>query len=568
MTGRLELWVAALVVLATLGGILRTVQRRRSAADRGPVWRFCALIALQAAGGALLYLTLFPPPLGDAPGRLVVATHGAKPTARAPGDVLVALPEAGPLPGALRLPDLASALRRQPELGRLRIEGDGLTRRDQIPLDRPAEFAPSPPSRGLTELTLPASIVPGGRFLVTGQVGDAAIVELVDPAGGVADRAAVAANGRFRLSAAGRASGLALFDLRAKDTAGRVIEHIEVPVETRAPRPPRVLVLAGAPSAETKQLRRWAQDAGVALTLDIAVGGGVILGDSPAPLTRASLAAVDLAIVDDRRWETLSPDARSALAAATREGLGLLLRPTGPLSAATRRDWGALGMSTTGDGEVRAFQLGGPVDLELNRYDVAQVGELGPPIIRDKAGAPLAAWIPRGQGRVGLWVVADTYSLALAGHADRFAELWSDLLSTLARPGDQPGAHLVGIARVGERAALCGVKAPIRVAQPSGAKARPIVDPAAGPAACAAFWPQQAGWHRISDGGAFYVHPADAGSSLVQAANRTATFEMVAASPARGAFRLTSTPGSPWPWAAGLLAALGGLWWLERRSRI
>lgn len=547
-------WMGILIAVVTIAGVLRTALRRRSAA-RGPAWRFAALIALQLLAGALLYLTLFPPSVGTAPGRVVVATHGAKPALRASGDVLVALPEAGPLPGAVRVPDLGAALRLYPEPGRLRIEGDGLTPRDRIALDRPVEFAPSTAPKGLVDLSLPKPVAPGARFTVAGQLGKAGAVELLDPAGVVVDQAAVPANGRFQLSATARAPGLALFDLRLKDAA----EHIEIPLEARAQRQPRVLVLAGAPSAETKYLRRWAQDAGIDLALDIDVGGGVVLGDPPTPITRASLAEVDLLVVDDRRWESLSPGARATLGAAAQEGLGLLLRPTGPLSAATRRDWTSLGMPTAGGGETQAFRLNG--DLELSRYDLTQAGREGVPMIHDKTGAPLAAWSPHGQGRVGLWIVADSYGLALAGHADRYGEMWSELFSTLARPTDGPGARLTGIVRPGERATLCGFTGPARVTDPDGVESRLI--PA--PAACAAYWPRQAGWHRVSDGGVFYVHPADAAPSLAQAANRQATLDIVASSVA-AARASRPAPGSPWPWAAGLLIMLGGLWWLERRS--
>lgn len=567
MTGGFELWTAILITIATTGGIARTALRRRSADTRGPAWRFAGLIALQVLGGALLYLTLFPPSVGTPPGRLVVATHGAKPALRASGDVLVALPEAGALPGAVRVPDLGSALRLYPEPGRLLIQGDGLTPRDRIALDRPATFAPSPPPRGLVDLTPPKPVAPGARFTVTGQVGGAGIVELLDPAGAVVDQTAVAANRRFQLSAAARAPGLALFDLRLQDGAGRLVESIDIPVETRAQRQPRVLVLAGAPSAETKYLRRWAQDAGIALSLDIDVGGGVVLGDPPTPVTRASLTEIDLVVVDDRRWESLSPGARATLGAAAQDGLGLLLRPTGPLSAATRRDWTGLGMATLGDGEVQAFRLGGPTDLELSRYALAQAQRDGVPMIRDKTGAPLAVWRPRGQGRVGLWIVADSYGLTLAGHADRYGELWSELFSALARPSDGPGVRLDGIARVGQRAALCGVTGSIRVVAPDGVESRPILDPASGPVACAAYWPRQVGWHKVSDGAAFYIYPADAAPSLAQAANRAATLDAVAASVTRDARASRTTPGSSWPWAAGLLTVLGLLWWLERRSR-
>lgn len=565
MTGGPTPWIALLIAIVALVSIARTALRRRSA-TRGPAWRFGALIVLQVLAGALLYLTLFPPPAGTAPGRLIVATRGAKPMPHASGDVLVALPEAGPLPGAVRVPDLGAALRLYPALGRVRIEGDGLTPRDQNALDRPAEFVPSPAPKGLIALSLPGPLAPGARFSVGGQVGDAGTVELLDPAGAVVDAAPVTAGARFGLSAAARASGRALFDLRLKNAMGRLVEHIDVPVDTRAQRQPRVLVLAGAPSAETKYLRRWARDAGIALSLDIAVGGGVTLGDPPTAITQAGLAETDLLVVDDRRWETLPPAVRSTIAAAARDGLGVLLRPTGPLSAATRRDWADLGMSLVGEGDARASRLAGPADLELNRLDLAQAGRDGVPVIRDKAGAPLAVWRPRGQGRVGLWIVADSYSLALTGHTERYGELWSQLFSTLTRPADAPGVRLNGLARPGDRASLCGVRSAVRVIAPDGVESRLAPDPAAGPAACAAFWPRRAGWHEISDGGLFYVHPANAAPSLIKASNRQAALDAVAASGANGARKPRPLPGSPWPWAAGLIAALGLLWWLERRS--
>jgi len=576
MIGSLQAWTAALITAAVIGGVVRLALRRRSASAglRGPSWRFATLVGLQILGGAFLHLTLFPPSLGTSPGRLVVVTRGAPPMLHASGDVLVALPEAGATPGAIRVPDLGSALRLYPEIGRLRIEGEGLTPRDQIPLDRPAEFIASRTPRGLIDLTLPAPVAPGARFSLVGQIGalKSGAIELLDPAGAVVDRAEVKAGQRFGLSAATRAAGLALFDLRLKDAAGRQVEHIEIPVQTRAQRQPRVLVLAGAASPETKYLRRWAQDSGIVLSVEIDIGGGVRLGDPPTPLTRAALAGVDLVVVDDRRWETLSPGERAALGAVAQDGLGLLLRPTGPLADTTRRQWTALGMATVGDDDARAFRLGGsalPSALALNRLGMVQTGRDSVPMIRDAAGAALAAWRPRGQGRVGLWIVADSYALALAGHADRYGELWSDLFSTLARPGEPMGVRLDGIARPGERAALCPVTGQVRVVGPDGVESRPRLDPATRPTACAAYWPRRSGWHRVVDvdvDAAFYVHPADAAPSLAHSANRQATFDLVEAAAGRGTWAVASAPGSPWPWAASLLAVLGLLWWLERRS--
>ncbi|WP_419317097.1 hypothetical protein ACN2C7_11455 [Caulobacter sp. ErkDOM-E] len=576
MIGDLQIWTAALIAVAVVGGVVRLAFRRRSAAEaaRGPAWRFATLAGLQILAGVFLHLTLFPPSVGTSPGRLVIVTGGASPTLRAAGDVVVALPEAGAAPGAIRVPDLGAALRLYPQVGRLRIEGEGLTPRDQITLDRPAEFIPARAPSGFVDLTLPSPVVPGARFSVAGQIGAlrSGVVELLDPAGALVDRAEVKAGQRFGLSAASRAAGLTLFDLRLKDTAGRLVQHIEIPVQTRAQRQPRVVVLAGAASPETKYLRRWAQDAGIALSVEIDVGGGARLGDAPMPLTRAALAEVDLVIVDDRLWETLSIGERAALGGAAQDGLGLLLRPTGQLSDTTQREWGGLGMANIGGDVARAFRLGGsalPATLALNRLGLVQTGRDDVPMIRDAAGAALAAWRPRGQGRVGLSIVADSYALTLAGHGDRYGELWSELFSTLARPGEPPGVRLETIARAGERAALCPVTQQVRVVDPEGVESRPRPDPATGPAACAAYWPRRSGWHRIVDGDvetAVYVHPADAAPSLAHSANRQATLERVNAAAGRGTGAVAAAPGSAWPWAASLLAVLGLLWWLERRS--
>jgi hypothetical protein len=170
---------------------------------------------------------------------------------------------------------------------------------------------------------------------------------------------------------------------------------------------------------------------------------------------------------------------------------------------------------------------------------------------------------------VALWTVADSYALVLTGRADRHGELWSELFSAVARPGEASGVHVQELARAGHRVALCGAREGLSVIEPDGATRRPLVDPRATPGACAAYWPASPGWRTVVDGdrrSALYVQPADAAPSLAQAQARAATQRLVetaASGPARAA---RQAPGSPWPWALALLAVLGTLWWLERRA--
>lgn len=587
-------WTALAIGAAVALGIVRLGlwQRSLPVEARAPRWRLATLIGLQVLAGSLLWMTLNPPVNVIRAGTLVVATAGSPatvPTAR--GDILIALLEAGPVAGATRVPDLATALRRYPTPATIRIVGQGLVPRDQQPLPVPIQFsAPSLPP-GLIDLALPPPVTPGATFVVGGQTGSlsAAIVELVDPADAVVDRTTVSAGERFALTAATRAPGLALFGLRLRDPAGTVIEQIAIPVETRTPVPPRVLVLAGAPGAETKYLKRWAADSGVDLSLDIDVGSGVRLGDPPVPLTRANLDRLDLVVVDDRRWDALGSGARTTLTAAVNDGLGLLLRPTGPLSPSTRRDWTGLGLTLSGGDEAVALRLDPPTGTapqgagtpeepaedvpELARRDLTIGSANAVTLLNDADGIALAAWRTHGRGRVGLWTVTDSYALVLTGRPDRYGEMWSTLFSGIGRAGDDSRATVDGIARAGARIALCRIVGGGTVLAPNGRSHALRVDPATGDRACAAFWPEQAGWHVIRDGEdretPFYVQPADAVPSLVSTAVRSATLALAGTVPPRAAPTSTShAPGSPWPWFIAMLIVLSALWWFERNRNI
>lgn len=589
------LWTAIVIVAAVVVGLVRLILWHRKAETQGPRWRVATLMGLQVVAGLLLWPTLNPPSSVIRTGTLIVATAGSPAAvALAPGDILVALSEAGPVTDATRVPDLATALRRYPTPARIRVLGQGLTPRDQSPLPVPLEFSAPPLPRGLTDLAMPEPTAPGATFVVGGQVGTmaAGIVELVDPADVVVDRAPIAPGERFALMAAARAPGLALFDLRLRDPAGAVVERIAIPVETVATTPPRVLVLAGAPSAETKYLKRWAEDSGVELTLDIDIGAGVRLGDAPLPLNAATLNELDLVVLDDRRWDSLGGGQRAALTAAVNGGMGLLLRPTGPLSAATRRDWAGLGLSLSGGDEAVPLRLDPPAEEaapdadapaepagdaealpELARRDLTVEGSGAVALLRDADGIILASWRARGRGRVGIWTVTDSYALVLTGRPDRYGEMWSALFSEIGRAGDDSRAEVDGIARVGARVPLCRLVGQANVLGQDARAHGLRIDPAAGDRACAAFWPEQPGWHVIRDGEnrqtPFYVQPADVAPSLVAAANRSATLALAGTAPTRAAPPSTShAPGSPWPWFAGLLAVLSGLWWFERNRNV
>ncbi|MBA4000316.1 MAG: hypothetical protein C0461_06935 [Brevundimonas sp.] len=556
---------AAVIAAAVLVGTARLLLWRRASRVDTPLWRLGALAGLQMTAAVLLYLTLNPPATVVGAAALRVVTPGQVAEA-GPGEIPVALPESDAV-DVVRVPDLATALRRFPEAQSIRVSGDGLPPRDQGALPVPLEYEPGPAPVGLVEFSSPSPVAPGAGFEAGGRVGTLAsgVVELVDPADQVVARAPVEAGDQFQLTAYTRAAGLALFHLRLRDAQGDLVEEIAVPVETRDAAAIRMVVLAGAPNPEVRQVRRWAESVELDVSLQVDLGAGLRLGDA-APLTAAGLSEVDLLVIDDRRWETLPGASRAAVASAVRSGMGLLLRPTGPLGGETRRQWAALGVSLSGAGDAVAP----PDESEaLTRLDLTHDGSAAVSILLDDQEAVTASWSGLGLGRVGVITVVDTYALALTGRPEQHSRIWGAVVSALARADDQARPEIEGLAWSGRRVAVCDLQDEGRVIDPTRAAHSLIIDPGAGARRCAAWWPETAGWHVAVDDRdqptPFYVHPADAASSLLRAADRQATLNMAAATPDADAHGQRRVAGSPWPWFTALLAVLALLWWLERR---
>lgn len=565
------IWSATLIALAVVVGLARLWHWQRSAPaeTRAAPQRLALLAVLQTLAGAALFFTLHPPVAPSRDATMVVATRSAPATTVEDGEILVALPEAGAVAGAERVPDLATALRRHPGAARLRVLGEGLPARDRESVTLPVDATDRPPRNGFVEIALPPAAAPGETFAVGGRIGalPSGTVELIDPAGTIIARAPVGAGRRFVMNGAARAEGLFIFELRLRDAAGRLIERLDVPLQTRADPPPRVVALAGAPGPEINFLRRWAVSAGVNLAVGIDLGAGVRIGEAPPRLTSAELARTDLLIVDDRSWETLDAGARGLVARAVEGGMGLLLMPTAALTGATRREWAVLGAPISGDGAAGPLALPGSESApDLGRWALAESEPDAVSIVRAPDGSSLASWRARGRGRIGVWTLIDSYVLALAGRAEAHADLWSDLFSALGRPLDAEQPRLRGLARAGDRAVVCGVGPRDTVRAPDGPLARLQVDPKSGPERCAAFWPSQAGWSLVGASAGpeapVYVHPAEAAPSLRSEEAASWSAGLVGGAPPARPSPALATPN---PALAALLILLAALWFMERR---
>lgn len=539
-----EAIVAITIAAAAFLACIRLWWQQRGAP--GPRWRLAVLLLAQPACAALLYFALLPPRSVPAENRdtLVVLTAGSTPAqleqvAQQAG-VVIALPEA---PRALaargeRQPDLATALRGHPEAGRVQVLGDGLVARDRDAVaGRSLAFVESAAARGLLQLDYPRVLVPGQGFRISGRTRDVATVALLDPAGQKVASAIPDKNGGFQLETSVRAAGATVFRLQLLDGNDDVVERASVPLDVIAPRAPRVLLLAAAPNAETKYLRRWAEDAGVELQTRIELGGGILVGDA-VTLDEATLRRLDLLVLDERSLDGLGSGGRASLRRAVDDGFGVLVRLDGEPAASIREQLRALGLPTSGDA------------VPLLRAD----------------GKPLGWWGAAGRGRVGAWLLADAWQWVLQGDAERHGAAWSGAFATLARTdADSPAVSSVE-ARVGERSAICPLSQPAAVIAPDGTGTSLLPD-----GRCAAFWPRLAGWHwlrRGNDAQAFFVRAVDDAPGLAREELGSATRALASSGVATDVHATTTASaerGPSWPWWLAWLACSAGLWWFERR---
>jgi len=594
---------AALLALAAVLSIARLLhwQHRRDRALPARHGRLAVLLLAQPILAALLYLTLFPPARPTQAGTLTVLTAGAQALPQAPrsaGDIRVALPEAPQGADVEPAPDLATALRRHPQVRRLQVVGAGLEARDRdAARGLPLAFDAAPPPAGLVELEMPAQLAAGNAFAVHGRLAGlpGANVELLDPAGQRLHRAAPEADGRFTLHGAVRTAGLATFSLRVTDAGGRTRETLPLPLRISDSPPPRLLLLAGAPGPELKYLRRWASDAGLALHTRIGAGGGLTLGDAPLAIGADTLRRFDGLLLDERSMASLGAGEWRAIDAAVREGLGVLVRIAGPLSPADRarlRGWGfavdaGAASATTrlrdADAALAALRGPGSADAPLSTDEpVPALPSLtrraqsvdapdAVPLLRDAQERPLLQWRAHGRGRVALTTLTDSFKLVLAGRGERHGGIWSEAIAAIARgagPAPPPPPWPLW---EGERAALCDLAAGAEVVAPDGTRIALPPDPGSGERRCAAFWPARPGWHLLRQGDVetpFAVLPAQAGRAWQAQRRRDATGVLAAQAPAS----VPAQPGPPrrgpaWPWFLAWLLASALVWTFERRRR-
>ncbi len=552
-----------------------------AAPQRPHAWRIFALVVLQWASAVLLVFSVFPPPrIAQAERLVIVSAHTQASAIKNAQGRVIALPEAPPFAGVERVADLASALRKYPGVSHAEILGDGLPLRDvDAARHLSVAYSPAKQPEGLIDLVWTEQVSPGMRWRVNGRINatEPMLIELVDPANVVVDRMTTTQDlnhgfAEFVLSDTARVAGQANYHLRIVDAQKKVRETVLVPLWVERAQPLRVLSLAGGPNPELKYLRRWASDAGIAFESRVELGRGMQIQTANSTLNTASLRDVDFLILDERAWNSMPAGSKSAVLENVNAGLGVLLRLSGALSSNSAGELRQLGFLVTDSAITQGVRLAEPQGKqwlpELSRRPVRVQSRDGMLLLQTDKHEPLAIWRAQGQGRIALWWLTDSYKLALSNAADVHGQLWSEAVSTLARSRAQAGLesrqrHLW----INQRGVFCGLAENARVQQPNGQLSALLVDANGLNKGCAAFWPEQSGWHVLSSNTSilrFYVRASTELAGLKANALYEANNRLLNNQKTQHTSAFIAVPGSHWPYFVCWLLLSLLLWMFER----
>jgi hypothetical protein len=455
----------------------------------------------------------------------------------------------------------------------LSLQGDGLRAAEwhDLPTRNLRWTAPSEPT---VTLAFPRQLALGRPFELTLQRSQALArwrLQLLDENGRLLAQASADPSGReARLSWLPPLAEQMVLQARVLDVDGRVLEHGPVPLQVHAARPLQVRGRFGAASFDVQALNSLLVASDALLDWQVTLGKTVTRQET----ARSALTAPDLLVIDAAFFEHATPLARAALLTQVAQGLPLLVLATNASDPALWARELQLPLRAS-PGEVT--RTPGP-DASLVLSAAAWVPAAGP---NDRLGPWRAndltrPWLWQRSWQAGrmAWLGVSDWHRAAISRPQALGAWWQLVLDQLdVRQARALTWHFPdAMPLVGERTAVCarGERAEMAVDLPGLQQLVQLQRRAdQADAACAAFWPAQAGWQRVPGGGsaevpaAVYVYAADDWPQWQRALRQAATARYAArALPDRQA---PARPLPGWPWAMAFVAAMLVLWWRERR---
>ncbi|MBB2147688.1 hypothetical protein [Pedobacter gandavensis] len=516
--------------------------------------------------------------------------------------------------GVRFIPDLEYFLKSNPDLQRVHIYGNGLSK-DQLRLlkDKQLSFRPGPVTDGLIALNWNAQAKATEPLILQGtyqQAGGASVKLILEGLGANQDSVTISQDGQqhFTLRANPQQSGKAVFHLigikgdRQESIKGESAKNNRVagkdtlfkepvPIEIKPSKPVKILMLAANPDFEYKFLKNWFFEKQYPLIFRTRISKDKYSTDflntdikEINTISAGLLKKMDLLILDEAELAQLSAAELSNVKSAMEGGLGLFVR----LNAVQSTAKSSIGFGTFVAAEASASlkdkTLSGRFSnktrvfsaLPMEQQLFLKPGNNDLPVFQGTqlpAAKILVSTSIYGMGRKTVSTLPATYPWLLNGSAEDYAQFWAEMLHQTARQTQATQTWLMSPAfpKTGESLA-------ISIALPQGGTVPPfkvsnlLMSPLQNRELPTQWqlntWAAHPGWNTLSVGDvqdSFYVYETSDWQQLSAAQNRLATSQFVKDHPIRTKVLETSIllerKYSLWWFFIPLLLSLSFLWY-------
>ncbi len=306
-------------------------------------------------------------------------------------------------------------------------------------------YYPADHIEGITSIYLPDEIRKSYNHSVYGVYHDpkkTTTLYLESPAGKLDSVSLGKGSKPFHFSFTPRASGKVLYNVSARDSAGRLLTE-KLPLYIEEPSPLKILILLGYPTFEIQYLKNFLAHQHHKLSVRFQLSKDIFRYEyaNRGPiqinrLTKTGLQEYDILIADVASIAKLSSGETSILNQSVKDGLGLLLmvntQPPGRIPAdllpfelrKVNHDTTNVSIGAT------AFNLPATALRPINNENLQSV-------IANKSGV-VAGYAPSNRGKVGFQLLQETYRLFLRGDSLRYGMLWSPLIDRVSRRVRKP----------------------------------------------------------------------------------------------------------------------------------
>ncbi len=258
---------------------------------------------------------------------------------------------------------------------------------------------------------------------------------------GMEDSVLISKNGTtpFSLSFYPKTTGKLEYQLIEKNSASnREISHT-LPVEGEPNRKLKIIFLSSFPTFEQRYLKNFLIDDGHSVTIRNHISRDRFqfeAGNQPIKeftlLTSSLLAEVDLLMLDQVSFTSLSRSEKKILLKAVQSGLGLLALPDATQQSVKEwKDVLPLAFSAN-ESDTATISLEREKDFQLRAISLQAKGRHTPLFI-SKEGKTVSGYFFKGLGKITFQFLQETYQLGLQGKKHAYTMLWTSLLEKTAR---------------------------------------------------------------------------------------------------------------------------------------